>query len=303
MKRISLYSIFTALTLTIWGFSKEAPPPQQTPLQINQPQINYRQFTGKHPGEILSDVNLKERFIKLLGEKFIQFNMGLEAASEAEIIDDKYLYAEGIARSSGGFDESAFAIDIYSGNIYASMLTNGDRVDYFGASESSKLPRPLAEWHKNHSESIINSKPNFETHSNQTSNTRNASKIESDNTNKMLDEVYTTALCAGFFFEEGYTESNSGCIKAQKMSPNIKNMDFLIAARQCQSFLSNASLYAWKNEINKNPDLEVIQQMTSIIDREWKKGRAAFEHTNSVVAENCQSWMANLSEKINASRK
>jgi hypothetical protein len=50
----------------------------------------------------------------------------------------------------GGSEESAFAINSKTGETFAIMLTDGEKITWFGATDLTKLPQPLQDWYKNH---------------------------------------------------------------------------------------------------------------------------------------------------------
>ena len=105
------------------------------------------EYVGQHPADIFNDTEVKQKFKVLLGDYYDRFVTNINVASE---IEQKYnfYFGSGCSPHSCGIDESAFAIDIETGEVFASMLSNGETIQTFGVTTEQNLPAPLYAWYK-----------------------------------------------------------------------------------------------------------------------------------------------------------
>lgn len=102
-------------------------------------------LAGKDPFEILEDADYKNNLSNMLGDNYKLFEDGLSVTSEIEL-KGEYYFGTGCASHACSVHESAFAIHKDTQKIYVAILTDGEKVTYFGASSTEGLPLVLAEW-------------------------------------------------------------------------------------------------------------------------------------------------------------
>jgi hypothetical protein len=106
---------------------------------------NLTGYVGKHPMSVLNEPTVQRRFRSLLGSSFEALRERIVVASELEIREGWY-FGSGLAPHEGGQNMAAFAIHQQSGQIFASILTDGRTITYFGANTEAELPSPLRRW-------------------------------------------------------------------------------------------------------------------------------------------------------------
>ncbi|HSY27126.1 MAG TPA: hypothetical protein VK832_06465 [Burkholderiaceae bacterium] len=153
IKAIISGSSFRSLELTpailvTQGASQQTNATSQA-AQISPPQPDYAFLIGKSPQSVSDIPALNIKFKTLLGNKFDDFMERIGVASGV-VQEGDWLVGRGIMPHFGGSEESAFAINSKTGEIFAIMLTDGEKITWFGAADLNKLPQPLQDWYKNH---------------------------------------------------------------------------------------------------------------------------------------------------------
>ena len=124
-----------------------AAEPEPELLQKQPPQdVDLSSYVGQHPSEIFNEVYVQEKFKVLLGDDYDRFVMNINVASELELQDNFY-FGSGCAAHLCGIDESAFAIDTETGEVFASIITSGETIQAFGVTTEQNLPPPLYAWY------------------------------------------------------------------------------------------------------------------------------------------------------------
>lgn len=112
-----------------------------------EPPIDLAKYVGKHHSEVFSEPLINKKFISLLGEDYPTFTEAVNVASELEV-KGNYYFGAGCAAHSCGTTESAFAINIKTGEIFASRLIEGKNIKSYGVTSEQDLPVPLYIWYK-----------------------------------------------------------------------------------------------------------------------------------------------------------
>lgn len=100
--------------------------------------------------ELVKDTSIEPRFKALLGDQYGIFYEALSVSSELEFNSHFYL-GGGCAVASCDSAEAAFVIDLDTGQIFASIISEGNNIRSFGATPGQKLPSFLNDWAKAHS--------------------------------------------------------------------------------------------------------------------------------------------------------
>ncbi len=126
------------------GATSQAPPPSQPP-QV----ADLSKYVGKHPTEVFSELAVQQKFKALLENEYSRFFENLSVASALELKGNFYV-GSGCASHSCTIEETAFAIDKETGEVFASILSDGKTIKSFGVSSEQSLPAPLYAWYKEH---------------------------------------------------------------------------------------------------------------------------------------------------------
>lgn len=101
-------------------------------------------IVGMHPYDVVRAKTWRPKFERLLKSRYRSFVERLKVASETEL-DGAWVIGAGIAPHSGGIDEAAFAINVRTGEVFATMLEDGQIVSGFGA-DWTQAPPALRAW-------------------------------------------------------------------------------------------------------------------------------------------------------------
>ena len=123
-------------------------------LQIQEtarpPQLpDLSKYVGQHPTEVFKELSVQEKFKALLGNDYGRFFEDLSVSSELELKGDFYL-GSGCAPHVCGIEQSAFVINKKTGEVFASILSDGKTIKSFGVNSEQNLPAPLYAWYKEH---------------------------------------------------------------------------------------------------------------------------------------------------------
>lgn len=122
-----------------------APQPQESP---QPPRLaDLTKYVGQHPTEVFNESSVQEKFKALLGAEYGRFLENLSVSSELELKGNFYV-GSGCAPHACSFEESAFAINKKTGEIFASILSDGKTIQSFGVNSEQNLPAPLYAWYK-----------------------------------------------------------------------------------------------------------------------------------------------------------
>ncbi len=106
---------------------------------------NIESLSGKDSYAILEHIEYKNNISNMLGRNYELFKEGLSVTSEIEL-KGEYYFGAGCASHACSIHESAFAIQKDTKQIYVAILTDGEKVIYFGASTTEELPSVLSAW-------------------------------------------------------------------------------------------------------------------------------------------------------------
>lgn len=106
-------------------------------------------YVGQHPAEVLNELAIQEKFKALLGNDYSRFFESLSVSSELEIKGNFYV-GSGCAPHVCSIEESAFAINKETGEVFACILSDGKTIKSFGVTSEQNLPAPLYAWYKEH---------------------------------------------------------------------------------------------------------------------------------------------------------
>lgn len=112
---------------------------------VNSNPSNLLALVGKDPESALDDPVLKDKFKMLLGESLGAFTERLNVSSGIKQ-EGGWVIGEGAIPHLFSIEEAAFAINVNSGEIAATMLVGGKDVRAFGVNNPEKLPPPLLAW-------------------------------------------------------------------------------------------------------------------------------------------------------------
>ena len=106
---------------------------------------------GVSPYDLVRSKTWKNRFISITKDKYDDFINRLEMSSGNTISKDGWIFGEGGKPHFFGSDTAAFAINISSGEVFAAILEDGDKITGFGFDSSwGNAPESLQTWKKNH---------------------------------------------------------------------------------------------------------------------------------------------------------
>lgn len=120
---------------------QEAPPPLHL--------ADLTKYVGQHPTEVFNEAAVQEKFNTLLGTEYGRFFESLSVASGLELKGNFYV-GSGCAPHVCGDEESAFAINKETGEVFAIILSDGKTIQSFGVNSEQNLPAPLYAWYKEH---------------------------------------------------------------------------------------------------------------------------------------------------------
>jgi len=124
-----------------------APQVQQT---TQPPRLaDLSKYVGQHPSEVFNEIAVQEKFKALLGNEYSRFFESLSVSSELEIKGNFYV-GSGCAPHVCSIEESAFAINKETGEVFACILSDGKTIKSFGVTSEQNLPAPLYAWYKEH---------------------------------------------------------------------------------------------------------------------------------------------------------
>jgi|GEM_PF-4164687 len=121
-------------------------------LNLSLCEAGYERYAGRHPLEILhEDTCVREKFRSILGDNYQTFLQNLEVSHQTVLMNG-WLISEGIARNykDKGKDSAIFCMDVYSGQVYAAVFSNGTIVHFYGANSLADLPEPVTQWTLHH---------------------------------------------------------------------------------------------------------------------------------------------------------
>lgn len=123
------------------------PQAQQTTQSLQLTDLS--KYVGQHPTKVFNELSIQEKFKALLGNEYGHFFENLSVSSELELKGNLYV-GSGCAPHVCGIEESAFAINRETGEIFASILSNGETIKSYGVASEQNLPAPLYAWYKEH---------------------------------------------------------------------------------------------------------------------------------------------------------
>ena len=110
-------------------------------------------YVGSHASEIFKNLVVQEKFKVLLGSEYDRFQENLSVASRLEFKGNFYFGRGSAAPTQRGIDDSAFAINRETGEVFACVLAN-ETIKCPGVKSQYDLPAPLHDWHKESESSI-----------------------------------------------------------------------------------------------------------------------------------------------------
>lgn len=119
--------------------------------QTSQPpqMADLSKYVGQHPTEVFKELAVQEKFKALLGDEYGRFFENLSVSSELELKGNFYV-GSGCAPHVCSIEESAFAINKETGEVFAVILNDGKTIKSFGVTSEQNLPAPLYAWYKEH---------------------------------------------------------------------------------------------------------------------------------------------------------
>lgn len=102
-------------------------------------------YTAMHAFEINEDLVYKDKFKTLLGENYDSFVTNLHVTNMVVNIG-KYLFGSGCMQHNCTFEQTAFAIDLDTEQVYVAILNEGSKITTYGSENNEDLPKPLLEW-------------------------------------------------------------------------------------------------------------------------------------------------------------
>ncbi|HEX5126344.1 MAG TPA: hypothetical protein VFW00_06365 [Rhodocyclaceae bacterium] len=105
-------------------------------------------YVGKSPLEILNDPLINPQIRALVGDQYDLFVSNMSGPFHPAELKGNYYVAYTCGGHACGDEESVFAIDKNTGQVFASMRIDG-KITNFGVSDVKDLPPPLYEWYVN----------------------------------------------------------------------------------------------------------------------------------------------------------
>lgn len=102
-------------------------------------------YVGLHASEVFNNLAVQEKFKELLGKENEHFLANLGVASRLEINGDFYTGRGAEAPTQQGIEESAFAINKETKDVFACILSN-NAIRCYGTKSQHPLPAPLHDW-------------------------------------------------------------------------------------------------------------------------------------------------------------
>lgn len=122
-----------------------SPPKIQQKTQP-QPMADISKYVGVHASEIFQDLVIQEKFKALLGSEYDHFIDNLGVATRLELKGNFYVGSGSSAPTHRGIDDSAFAIDKKTGDVFACILSE-EVIKCASGNSQHKLPAPLHDWY------------------------------------------------------------------------------------------------------------------------------------------------------------
>lgn len=121
------------------------PQPQESPQPPHLADLT--KYVGQAPTEVFNEAAIQEKFKTLLGNEYGRFFENLSVSSQLELKGNFYV-GSGCAPHVCGVEEAAFAINKETGEVFASILSDGNKIQSFGVNSEQNLPAPLYAWYK-----------------------------------------------------------------------------------------------------------------------------------------------------------
>jgi hypothetical protein len=108
---------------------------------------DFTSFLTLHPHEAIKSEYLQPKFKALLHTHYADFMKNLNVAGSPQLEGD-FLYAHGNAPHSGGSEEASFAVNRKTGEVYAAILRDNNKFQWFGAKAAKDMPSVMQVWLK-----------------------------------------------------------------------------------------------------------------------------------------------------------
>ena len=100
---------------------------------------------GVPPYDLVRSKAWKSKFVAIAKGEYKSFVENITVASDTELVNG-WVIGQGQAPHMGGEEEAAFAINAKTGEVYAAILHDGNRVAGFGFVNLNDAPSFLKEW-------------------------------------------------------------------------------------------------------------------------------------------------------------